>query len=290
MNRGCCSLVYSLKVPEHQYSINIIDEASMVNEVIYNDLRDATPDSFRIWIGDHGQLNPVNSSFSLMKDPQFRLEKIHRQVADSPILKLAMAARAGEPLGYGEFGTGVERRPTTRFDFTEWDVDDFDTMVLCYLRRTRVVQNKAIREVLGFDPARPRPGDRVLCKRGDRERGVWNGMRGQVLSIKPDGDDHYRAKIRLVDVDEVYRGRILRHGFNSVADLQVERGTDLWDYGYCQTVHTAQGSEADTVVLIDQSDMVRRYSGRDESKRWLYTGITRARKDLMIAVLPYGTA
>lgn len=50
-----------------------------------------------------------------------------------------------------------------------------------------------------------------------------------------------------------------------------------FDYGYAISCHKAQGSEFDKVVLFDES---KYFPG--ESKRWLYTAITRAKKKLII--------
>ena len=54
---------------------------------------------------------------------------------------------------------------------------------------------------------------------------------------------------------------------------------DEFDYGYVLTVHKAQGSQWDDVVLFDES-----FAFPDSRARWLYTGITRAAKTLTVVV------
>jgi exodeoxyribonuclease-5 len=47
--------------------------------------------------------------------------------------------------------------------------------------------------------------------------------------------------------------------------------SDEFDFGYVLTVHKAQGSQWDDIVLFDES-----FAFREHRARWLYTGITRA--------------
>ena len=49
--------------------------------------------------------------------------------------------------------------------------------------------------------------------------------------------------------------------------------------GYALTVHKAQGSQWDDVVLFDES-----YAFRENRERWLYTGVTRAAKRLTVVI------
>ena len=58
---------------------------------------------------------------------------------------------------------------------------------------------------------------------------------------------------------------------------QVKRNFDDFDYGYVLTVHKAQGSQWDNVLIFDESRAFRQ-----EKEKWLYTGITRAAKSLTI--------
>jgi exodeoxyribonuclease V len=48
-------------------------------------------------------------------------------------------------------------------------------------------------------------------------------------------------------------------------------------FGYALTVHKAQGSQWNNVVLFDESAVFR-----DDRSRWLYTGLTRAAKTLTV--------
>ncbi len=52
---------------------------------------------------------------------------------------------------------------------------------------------------------------------------------------------------------------------------------DRFDYAYAITCHKAQGSEADKVVVIGTG-----FGDFDIRKRWLYTAITRAKKELYL--------
>jgi len=53
---------------------------------------------------------------------------------------------------------------------------------------------------------------------------------------------------------------------------------DAFDFGYVLTVHKAQGSQWDDIILFDES-----FAFRENRGRWLYTGITRAASDLVRA-------
>jgi exodeoxyribonuclease-5 len=72
----------------------IIDEASMIDAQLYRDLT-----SFGlpiIFLGDHGQLEPVGEDIYLMKNPDYRLEKVHRNAGE--IQRFSVHVRnGGEP-------------------------------------------------------------------------------------------------------------------------------------------------------------------------------------------------
>lgn len=78
----------------------IVDEASMVGTTIYRDFMAVLPPTARVlWCGDREQLPPVNDSWGPnLRDPTFALEKVHRQAAGSPVIRLATAVRLGESL------------------------------------------------------------------------------------------------------------------------------------------------------------------------------------------------
>ena len=83
-----------LKTPPEEipYDGFIIDEASMVSREIHEDLLSYNKPI--IYIGDHGQLEPVGSSFNLMRSPDHRLETIHRNTGE--IAHFAEHLRRGE--------------------------------------------------------------------------------------------------------------------------------------------------------------------------------------------------
>ena len=54
---------------------------------------------------------------------------------------------------------------------------------------------------------------------------------------------------------------------------------DEFTFGYCLTVHKAQGSQWDKVYLFDES-----FVFREDRRRWLYTGVTRASEQITVVM------
>ena len=84
-------------------------------------------------------------------------------------------------------------------------------------------------------------------------------------------DEGARAPAKVAVLKAVLRGR------RSGPALSVRRESDEFDYGYALTVHKAQGSQWDDVMLFDES-----HAFREHRARWLYTGLTRAARRLTV--------
>jgi superfamily I DNA/RNA helicase len=54
---------------------------------------------------------------------------------------------------------------------------------------------------------------------------------------------------------------------------------DAFDFGYCLTVHKAQGSEWGNVLLFEESSG---YWDDDYRRKWMYTAVTRSNDRLLI--------
>lgn len=266
----------------------IIDEASMVDITIWNDLI-----SFNIPIiavGDQGQLPPINNNFNLMNKPNLILNQIHRQAKNNPIIKLSIDARETGIIKPGEYGKNIIK--ITNQSGENWDLineylEDYnnETLVLCGYNNTRIKINNFIRLSLGFDIPEPQPQDRVICLRNNHKLGIYNGMMGIIQNIYEWDENWYEAQIQMLDVNQLYTGQIYAHQFNKPESINYTKDRkkvgdgDLFDFGYAITVHKSQGSQADRVILFEE-----RFSKSSEEdwKRWLYTAVTRAKKELII--------
>ncbi len=270
-----------------QSDLIIIDEASMVNEGIWNDLL-----SFNvpiIAVGDHGQLPPIKGRFNLMQKPHLRLEEIHRQAKDNPIIQLSILARK-----FGNIPPGYHSKKVQKFSKKDPDsrneVNELlseyksNTMVLCGYNTTRVKLNTFIRKSLEFDSPMPQRNDRVICLRNNHTKQIFNGMLGTIHTIESKNEDWFNVEVDFDD-GSFYKGQISQKQFNRKSPLNFtkERSTimngDLFDFGYALTVHKAQGSQSPRVILFEE-----RFRQMDDEmwKRWLYTAVTRAEEELFI--------
>jgi exodeoxyribonuclease V len=272
----------------------IVDEASMVDRQIWEDLL-----SFGLPIlavGDHGQLPPIQPGFSLMAKPDIRLETIHRQAADNPIIQLSMMAREQGHVDIGNYGAGVKK--LDRYDSgTGSEVENIlqsnrkELLILTGYNASRIQLNKQMRQYFGFESEDPQAGDRVICLKNNWEKGIYNGMVGKVVRVSrrdPVGAGSQEKKLYDMEIDMedgtlTYTGNALAAQFGnptSLAEIIHKRDkVDLFDFGYALTVHKAQGSQAKQVLLFEERN---KHMSDDDWRRWLYTGITRAEERLTI--------
>jgi exodeoxyribonuclease V len=263
--------------PASRAGLIVIDECSMVDAELGRDLL-----SFGkpiLVLGDPAQLPPVKGGgFFTEAEPDVMLTEIHRQAKDDPIIRLSAEVRAGGKLAYGDYG---DSRVIRRDDITSEAVLAAD-QTLVGLNRTRRVYNQRIRTLHGIEGARPAAGDKLVCLRNDRVKGLINGGLWTVealktprkdflrMVLKPE-DDVGRASVKVAVLKQFFEG-----GEDEIPPAQ-KRESDQFDFGYALTVHKAQGSQWDDVVLFDES-----YAFGENRNRWLYTGLTRAAKRLTV--------
>ena len=265
--------------PLAQAALIIIDECSMVDEALGKDLMSfGTP---ILVLGDPGQLPPISGGgFFTEHEPDILLTEIHRQARDNPIIDLAMQVREGNEIMYGDYGTAqvISKNEVDRD--TVLDADQ----VLVGTNRTRRRYNQRLRELKGFTQAFPQSGDKLVCLRNDPSKGLLNGSLWQVMTssketvkpginllVRPEDDDMDRGSAKIKLLKSVFEDP------DTEVPWQTRKRYDDFDYGYALTVHKAQGSQWNSVVLFDES-----FAFRDTRERWLYTAITRAAERLVI--------
>lgn len=269
----------------------IVDEGSMVDEKIWKDLLSY---GIRIVVfGDHGQLPPIEGRFNLMANPDLKLEKIHRQAEGNKILTLARMAREDGHIPVKDFSATVRKLSKRSLEAQELSEEIFnssreDTLIICGYNKTRIKLNQSIRGRQERTSMEPMTGDRVVCVRNIYENPsgpIYNGMIGYVDRIMREGDHWYTAEIYFPDEDRYFMGNISKYQFDSESMIMQVPGVgyknigERFDFGYALTVHKAQGSQANRVLLFEEN--FPKWD-RDQWKRWLYTAVTRAVEELYI--------
>jgi exodeoxyribonuclease-5 len=193
---------------------------------------------------------------------------------------MSMLVREGGRLARGSYGDSLV---ITRETIDAGQVTAADQL-LVGLNRTRRSYNKRMRELLGYSGDFPQAGDKLVCLRNDKTKGLLNGglwiaktaaqsrKSKLALTVVPE-DDPARKPLRIGVLPEFFQG------LEETLSPQLRKESDEFDYGYALTVHKAQGSQWDHVVLFDES-----FAFREHRSRWLYTGITRASERLTIVV------
>lgn len=284
--------------PDLPADLIIVDEASMIGTEMWNDLRSyGVP---ILAVGDHGQLPPVGSAMmNLMENPMLRLEKIHRQAEDNPIIRLAHHVRSGGRVS--DFDAEDDPRIVTVPGINpviEEFTNSLDNAILCGYNRTRVMYNGVVRRHRGLEGPYPDPGDVVICLKNVRP--IFNGMRGIVHEVDyANRDDPFcrfpmavnfpfdgirvrgkaqSAQFNMEKPIAEFREVTVLPGLHGVVVRTWEDVGLLYDYGYAMTVHKAQGSQFGKVALA--MEPIGRSA--EDQIRWSYTGITRASEQLYL--------
>ncbi|RBI68993.1 ATP-binding protein [Roseovarius sp. TE539] len=267
--------------PAADAALIILDECSMVNADLARDLMSfGTP---ILVLGDPAQLPPVNGAgYFTETRPDVMLTKIHRQALESPILRLATEVRKGRMPEPGDHGAC---RVITIDECDMADIIAAD-QVLAGCNELVGELNRQIRRELGYTSDLPGLGDRLLCLKNNYDIDLFNGETVRVTS-----EPEYASSSEFVsmmvkrdsfedaeDVEISVHRKFFTNEQNSL-DWEVRRESHEFGYGYAMTVHKAQGSQWDNVLIFDESEVFR-----ENAQAWLYTAITRASEKLTLVI------
>ena len=289
--------------------MGLIDEASMLDDKQFDDLREIFPTL--LLFGDPAQLAPVGQSgrmvFDRLAAPQvMHLDRVHRQDADNPILDLAHAL-ADPALGFEDFERMIEDKAAQDERVVWGQRVEVDLMarspVLVWRNATRIRLINAFRMVHGAPEDALLPGEPLICdgielplkhrkKRLDLEaRGLIKGA--QVIYLGPGRKPGF-SRLHVIGAEDPQ--------VSAASIIKIEKPDEeepfipfaarmgaTFLHGAAVTIHKAQGSQWDTVQVFAPDLYAAARMGRVEAgqplwKRLAYVAITRAQERLIWVV------
>ena len=265
-----------------QYSLIVIDEASMVDSKTRKDIEAIGLPV--IYVGDAGQLpaisnDPVDATF--MEKSEFFLTKIRRQALDSPIIRLSIDIRNGKRIPYGKYGDGV-------FKVYENEISDNILLktdqILCGKNNTRMVLNNEVRKLKGYRiSSMPAEGEKLIGKNNLPDKNLYNGQTW--ITTKDTTEfkltDSHRHVLEIVDetgysaIQQCWfpPDNKLRNFSTEAQALRFMKDNGIYnvDFGYAITVHKSQGSAYKRPVIFEEW-----LGDKTFHCKWLYTAVTRA--------------
>ena len=261
-----------------------VDESSMIDEALMAHLMAmVNPEKTKVvFVGDPNQLPPVGAGapFSRMVRHSMlttaQLNQVVRQEDGNGIVTLANGIVTG-----GRFvipPTDVVHYYRKKSDVAafaeelylkEDDGTQRNVMILTPIKQKKFDgSTSSINERLSYQlyPQRLIPGckftsgDRIMFTVNDYTHGYVNGELGCLLDWKRKG----RKAVVINDTGTEYKLEGWSIGSRA-------------EWAYALTIHKAQGSECDTVILVITSDVPSMYT-----RELVYTAVTRAKKKLII--------
>ena len=285
--------------------IGFVDEASMLDDKQFGDLREIFPTL--LLFGDPAQLAPVNQSGAMVFDAlpapaKLELSRVHRQDADNPILDLAHAL-ADPEVGFEAFERLVEDT-ARRDERVRWAQRvEVDLMarspVLVWRNATRIRLISAFRAVQGAPETELLAGEPLICdgielplkhrkKRLDLEaRGLIKGA--QVVYLGPGRKPGF-SRLHVIGAEDPQ--------VSAASIVKIEKPDEeepfipfaarmgaTFLHGAAVTIHKAQGSQWPDVQVFAPDIYAAARMGRTEAgqplwKRLAYVAVTRAQERL----------
>lgn len=274
----------------------IIDEMSMVDTFLANQLFQSIPYGMKvILVGDQDQLPSVGAGqvfrdlIDSGKIPQKELIEIYRQGDGSSIIPLSHEIKHNRlpadllekkkdrnffPANANNAVLVIEKIVEKAIE-RGFTANDIQILAPIYKGPAGInVLNERLQEIFNpNDGTRKevkyidtvfRIGDKVLQLQNDPENNVFNGDIGEIVGITNAKDSEIKTDEIIVD----FEGQEVNYLRSNWSKLTL---------AYCCSIHKAQGSEYDLVIL----PMLHGY-GRMLKKDILYTAVTRASKSLSL--------
>lgn len=278
---------------DHKYNLIVVDEASMLPQEMINLL--LSHHVYTIFLGDPEQLPPISGEQTILDKPHVFLNEIVRQALDNPIIKLSMEIRNGNKLHYTTSDKRCRILPRSKVPDQMLIGAD---QILCGKNKTRNELNYYMRKLIFGDKYNDDPveGDKVICLKNS-----WNNVNSlgnelvngtigtlrniSILETPPYGKVLYADFIS--NDGGVYKD--LKIDYQLITTGKSTINSENWKkfagypkllqfaFGYVITCHKSQGSEFDRVVVFDEA-----FGDTDERRRWRYTAVTRAAKQLVL--------
>lgn len=274
--------------------ILIIDEFSMVDAwVFYSLLRASKQVAKLLLIGDGDQLPSVGPG-CVLKDliqsscfPVLQLEKIFRQSEGSDVVTLAHEIREGR-FDILRKADDVAFFSCPSYEIThrvlqivenayEKGYDSHDIQVLAPMYNGVAgidALNHALQELMNPPESAKRElrvgyrlfreGDKILQLKNQPDDNVYNGDIGEIIEIVYAAEDILNLNRITASFDDV----IVDYSGDQIYNIT---------HAYCTSIHKAQGSEYPIVIM----PVVNEYRHMLQ-RRLLYTGVTRAKKSLVL--------
>ena len=235
--------------------------------------------------GDPDQLPPVADEPAFFTTGTVhRLTQIMRQAEGSPIVYLANRAIKGLPIHTGNYGNVLV--------ITEDELNDYmlrsSPVLLCGKNATRDKYNEYIRRsVYGYKGDLPCTGEKVICRKNNWAIDVGgisltNGLTGVILN-RPDvsGFTKNGKSFRIdfmpdISMDTIFKDVLVDYKYLNASkerrDVIKQNGyyeDNLFEFGYTQTVHLAQGSQWKCGIYMEE------YIRPEMNTHLNYTALTR---------------
>ena len=233
--------------PASRAGLIVIDECSMVDAELGRDLL-----SFGkpiLVLGDPAQLPPVKGGgFFTDAEPDVMLTADPSSGART--IRSSGSPRSCAPAARSPTATTARAASSAATRSTPPMVLAAD-QVLVGVNRTRRLYNQRIRAAArASSEALPVAGDKLVCLRNERAKGLINGGLWRVEALGGMRKDFVRMTVRSEDDSGRAHAKVavLKAFFEGAeADLPypIRRESDEFDYGYALTVHKAQGSQWD---------------------------------------------
>lgn len=254
----------------------VIDEVSMIGNKVGDDIDRMLSECLLpiLLVGDVHQLPPVADTQWVGK-PDYEMTELLRQdmyIAPN-IIKLATSIRENklDDLDLCNYPDLSIQRKYTIEDVLEADIILTRTHASRRAITKRKRENREYSNYMYINFGEP-----LMILRNDYKRSFYNG---QELIFDHMNEDYIVC--RELPHNYVRYIPVKKYVFEDLFDPSSYRNSN-YTFGYATTVHKAQGSEWDTVLLLDV-DNRHPTETKEEYRRWLYTAVTRAKKRLIIA-------
>lgn len=290
---------------ENDYSIIVVDEVSMLPKELWELL--LTHKIYVLACGDPEQLPPIDKDADnhVLDNPHIFLDEIMRQAQESEIIRLSMHIRNN--MGLETFSSSEEQVMIVNKNEVVEGMYTWADQILCAKNATRNNINNIVRKLNKY-PKKPCLNDKVIGLQNhwnflsSEGAPLTNGSMGKMTYIKrdklyipkyikeepldvlltnietEDGETFYDVVIDYKSITEGIKQ------LTSKEEYLLNKREDLppapfeFNYGYAITTWKAQGSEWDKILLFEENFPFDKI----EKRKFLYTGITRAKEKVVI--------